>query len=55
MPKPKRRHDLETPQTPYVLEYLCTCGKPMIFECQEKPEKLIKCFDCQEVNFFKKK
>lgn len=42
----KRREDLQTKETPYAYEYECKCGKKLILLSEEKPEKLILCYDC---------
>jgi len=31
----------------HVYKYKCICGKTILLETDEKPKKLIKCFDCQ--------
>lgn len=30
----------------FVYEYKCLCGKNVIYDAGEEPERLIPCFDC---------
>ena len=31
---------------PHTYEYKCVCGKNIIYQPGEKPDRLIMCFDC---------
>ena len=46
MPKTKRLPELENKEYNYVIEYKCVCGKTLRYYATEKPDILIKCFDC---------
>jgi hypothetical protein len=32
----------------YVCEYACTCGEKVTYMDYEKPDKLQRCFECQQ-------
>jgi hypothetical protein len=46
MAKITRRQDLETEKDKFVAEYICECGQPVLYVGQEKPERLVRCFEC---------
>ncbi len=52
MPPVKKRTDLTLTflNTEYtnIYTYICECGQQVTYYDYEKPEKLVKCIDCQE-------
>lgn len=44
------KHPLLTDDHDFKVEYKCDCGKNIYFYSIGKPDKLIKCFNCQIID-----